>query len=273
MAKTVLITGCSSGVGNATATAFLDEGWTVYATARNTDDIESLAEAGCETAPLDVTDEDGISDVVDRVIEEQGQIDCLVNNAGYGQFGPVEDTPTELLHDQFDVNVYGPHRLMRAVLPEMRERGEGTIINVSSVSGRVSTPGMGAYCGSKHALEALSDALRSEVDEYDIDIVLVEPGPVATSFGNRMNDELSKLDRSDAYDAIYTFYEDMEIFGGQSPVAIPSEVVAETILEAGVSPNPNSRYPAGAFGTLAIKTRFLPDSVRDWTYQQILRLL
>lgn len=273
MEKTVLITGCSSGIGHTTATAFLDEGWTVYATARDTDDIESLAEAGCETAELDVTDEDSISAVISRLVDEQGQIDCVVNNAGYGQFGPVEDTPTELLHDQFDVNVYGSHRLTRAVLPEMRERGEGTIINVSSVSGRVSTPGMGSYCASKHAIEALSDALRSEVEEHGVDVVLVEPGPVATSFGERADAELKTLDNSGAYDAVYTFYEDTNIFGGQSPVAIAPEAVAETILEAGVSPNPDARYPVGAFGTLAIKTRFLPDSVRDWTYRQIRRLV
>ncbi len=273
MDKTVLITGCSSGVGHATATAFLAEEWTVYATARNTEDIESLADAGCETASLDVTDADSISAVVDRILEEQGQIDCLVNNAGYGQFGPVEDVPTELLHAQFDVNVYGPHRMVRAVLPEMRERGDGTIINVSTVVGRVGVPGMGSYCGSKHALEAMSDALRVEVEESGIDVALVEPGPVSTEFADRADTELAKLDQSDAYDAVYTFYEDTELFGGQSPVAVSPDDVAETILEAGVSPSPDARYPVGAFGTLALKTRYLPDGVRDWAYQQLLRLL
>ncbi|UPM42368.1 SDR family oxidoreductase [Halocatena salina] len=273
MDKTVLITGCSSGVGRATATAFLEEEWTVYATARNTEDIESLADVGCETAPLDVTDEDSITAVVDRILDEQGQIDCLVNNAGYGQFGPVEDVPTELLDAQFDVNVYGPHRLVRAVLPSMREHGTGTIVNVSSVVGRVSVPGMGVYSASKHALEALSDALRSEVEDDGVAVSLVQAGPVSTEFADRADSELSKLDQSDTYDAVYTFYEDTEMFGGQSPVAVPPETVAETILEAGVSPNPDARYPAGSFGTLALKTRFLPDGVRDWVYRQLLRVL
>lgn len=273
MDKTVLITGCSSGVGRATATAFVAEEWTVYATARNTEEIESLADAGCETASLDVTDEESVSAVVDRILEEQGQIDCLVNNAGYGQFGPVEDVSTELLNAQFDVNVYGPHRLVRAVLPAMRERGAGTIINVSSVTGRVTVPGMGAYSGSKHALEAMTDALRVEIESDDIDVALVEPGPVATEFADRADTELTKLDKSDAYDAVYTFYEDTEVFGGQSPVAVSPDEVAETILEAGVSPNPNARYPVGPFATLALKIRYLPDSVRDWAYRQLLRLL
>lgn len=271
MDKTVLITGCSSGVGRATATAFLEEEWTVYATARNTADIEPLADAGCETASLDVTDESSVSVVVDRVLEQEGQIDCLVNNAGYGQFGPVEDVPTDLLSAQFDVNVHGPHRLVRAVLPSMRERGEGTIVNVSSVAGRVAVPGMGSYSASKHALEAMSDALRAEV--ADVDVALVEPGPVSTEFADRADDELEKLDQSDGYDAVYTLYEDTEVFGGQSPVAVSPDDVAETILEAGVSPNPDTRYPVGPFGTLALKTRFLPDSVRDWAYRQLLRLL
>lgn len=273
MAKTVLITGCSSGVGNETARAFLDEGWTVYATARNTDDITSLEEAGCEIASLDVTDEEEISAVVDRVIDEHGRIDCLVNNAGYGQFGPVEDVSTDLIEAQFDVNVYGPHRLTRAVLPHMRERGEGTIINVSSAAGRVSVPGMGTYCGSKHALEAMSDALRSEVDAHGVDVALVEPGPVSTSFADRANDELKKLDQSDAYDTVYRFYEDSEVFGGQTPVAVSPAKVAETILEAGVSPAPSARYPVGSVSILADKTRYLPDSIRDAVYRQLLRLL
>lgn len=273
MDKTVLITGCSSGIGHAAATAFLDEEWTVYATARNTEDIEALADAGCETAQLDVTDEDSITAIVDRLLDEQDQIDCLVNNAGYGQYGPIEDVPTDMMKAQFDVNVYGPHRLVRAVLPAMREQGAGTIVNVSSVAGRVGVPGMGSYSGSKHALEAMSDALRTELAEHGIDVALVEPGPVSTEFADRADSELGKLDRTDAYDAVYTFYEDTEVLGGQSPVAVSADEVAESILDAGVSPNPDARYPVGPFATLALKTRFLPDGVRDWAYRQLLRLL
>jgi NAD(P)-dependent dehydrogenase (short-subunit alcohol dehydrogenase family) len=273
MAKTVLITGCSSGVGHATAQAFLEDDWTVYATARDTDDIAALGDAGCETTELDVTDEESISDGVSHILDEEGRIDCLVNNAGYGQFGPVEDVPTDLVEAQFDVNVYGPHRLTRAVLPHMREREEGTIVNVSSVAGRVTVPGMGTYSGSKAALEAMSDALRTEVEAHGVDIVLVEPGPVETSFAERANNELDKLDSSEAYGAVYRFYEDSEVFGGQSPIAVTPEAVAKTILEAGVSPDPAARYPVGPFGTLALKTRFLPDSVRDTAFRFLRRVL
>ncbi|MFB6092045.1 MAG: SDR family NAD(P)-dependent oxidoreductase, partial [Haloquadratum sp.] len=188
--ETVLITGCSSGIGRATARAFLEEDWRVYATARNPADVETLGEAGCEIATLDVTDRDDVDRVVDRIVDEAGHVSCLVNNAGYGQFGPVEDVPTDQVHRQFDVNLYGPHRLVRAVLPQMREQGEGTIVNVSSVAGRVSFPGGGVYAGSKFALEAMSDALRNEVDEYGIDVVVVEPGPVESNFDDRVEREI-----------------------------------------------------------------------------------
>lgn len=266
--RTVVITGCSSGIGRATARAFLDADWTVYATARDEDDLEELAEAGCHTAELDVTVDEDVEAVIDEVVDETGRIDCLVNNAGYGQFGPVEDVPVEAVHDQFDVNVYGPHRLIREALPHMRDQGEGTIVNLSSVAGRISTPGMGVYSGSKFALEGLSDALRAEVDAYGIDVVLVEPGPVATNFEERAATELDRgLDRSGAYDSIYSFYEDQQLFGGTSALASEPEAVADVILEATCSPNPDARYPVGQVAKYSLLSRLLPDRVRDTVFR------
>ncbi|MFD1511970.1 SDR family oxidoreductase [Halomarina rubra] len=273
MAKTVLITGASSGIGRATARAFLHEDWTVYATARYPADIADLADRGAETAALDVTDETQVRAVVDRMDEEQGRIDCLVNNAGYGQFGPVEDVPTDLVHEQMDVNLYGPHRLIKAVLPHMRERGEGRIVNVSSVAGRFATPGMGVYSASKFALEALTDALRNEVEPHGIEAVLVEPGPVETQFADRAEDELDVLDRSGAYETLYKLYDDGTTFGGSSPVAVRPIDVAEVIVEASVVPEPEARYPVGAFADLSLKARFLPDRVRDAVFGLLGRLL
>ncbi|MFB6134139.1 MAG: SDR family oxidoreductase, partial [Halanaeroarchaeum sp.] len=173
MERTVLITGCSSGIGRATAQAYLDEDWTVYATARNEADLGALDEMGAKTRELDVTKPAQCRAVVDEVVDEQGRLDVLVNNAGYAQFGPLEDVPPRDLHAQFDVNVYGPHRLIRAALPHLRGAGEGTIVNISSVTGRIATPGMGAYAGSKFAIEAMSDALRAEVAQFGIDVVVV----------------------------------------------------------------------------------------------------
>lgn len=272
--KTVLITGASSGIGREAAKAFLDDdGWTLYATARDTDDIADLGEAGCNTAELDVTDEDQVRQVVERVISETGRIDALVNNAGYGQMGPIEEVPTEVVNEQFDVNVFGPHRLTRAVLPHMRERERGTIVNVSSVAGRVAHPGGGVYCGSKFALEAMSDALRSEVEPFDIDVALVEPGPVNTTFSETVAARTETLERSGAYDWFYSVIEDTQLIGGGGFGSVEAKEVAETILEAANSPNPKPRYPVGQFGKLSSLARLVPDPIRDALFGVVRRFV
>ena len=264
---TVLITGCSSGIGRATARLFREEGWRVYATARDTDDIADLAAIGCETAALDVTDGRAIRDVVERIIEEAGRIDCLVNNAGYAQYGAVEDVPVRDLARQFDVNVYGPHRLIRAVLPHMREAGDGTIVNVSSGAGRTVHPLGGVYSASKYALEALSDALRPEVAGQGIDVVLVEPGPVDSDFIDRAANETNDLQRTPAYDGFYRFYDDVIALGGAGPLSVDPEAVAVVIVDAGRSLNPSPRYPVGTVARVWMATRFLPDRLRDLVFR------
>ncbi|WP_135851664.1 SDR family oxidoreductase [Halorussus salinus] len=267
MTETVLITGCSSGIGRETAHAFLEDGWEVYATARNPADVEALGEAGANIASLDVTDEDDVERVVERMIDEEGRVDCLVNNAGYAQLGPVEDVPVESVEDQFEVNVYGPHRLAREVLPHMRERQTGTIVNVSSVAGRLATPGMGIYNGSKFAVEGISDALRPEVSEYGIDVVLVEPGPVDTAFVERASDEIDGLERSGAYETLYSILDDTEAIGGGGPGAVAPREVAETILDAANLTDPADRYPVGQVAKIAMLGRFVPAKLRDKFYR------
>ncbi|USZ68923.1 SDR family oxidoreductase [Halorussus salilacus] len=266
MTETVLITGCSSGIGRETALAFLEDGWEVYATARNPADIEVLGERGCNIATLDVTDGDDVERVVDRMVDEQGRIDCLVNNAGYAQLGPVEDVPVDSVRDQFEVNVFGPHRLVRAVLPHMRERKTGRIINVSSVAGRLSVPGMGVYSGSKFAMEGLTDALRAEVAEYGVDAVLVEPGPVDTAFTERASDEIEGIERSDAYEKLYGILDDTQAIGGGGPGALPPREVADTILDAANVTDPAARYPVGRVAKVSMLARFIPASARDKFY-------
>lgn len=270
MDHVVLITGCSSGIGRATAREFLDEEWTVVATARDTDDIEDLAERGCETMALDVTKPAQCTNVVAAVVEEHGRLDCLVNNAGYAQFGVVEDVNTRRLNRQFDVNVYGPHRLVRAALPHFRAQENGTIVNVSSGAGRVSLPGMGVYCASKFALEALTDAIRTEVAAMGVDVVLVEPGAVETQFMERAESELEPLDSTGAYDHIYAVYEDYASLDGVFASA-PDEVAA-VVVNAASATEPCARYTVGLGGRLANVARVLPDGVRDWVVRTVVRL-
>lgn len=273
--ETVLITGCSSGIGEATARAFLEADWTVYATARDVDDLADLAEAGCETAELDVTDGDRINAVVDRIVAETGRIDCLVNNAGYAKYAPLEDVPLAELHHQFDVNLYGPHRLIQAVLPHMREREDGTIVNLSSVNGRITHPLGGAYSGSKYALEAMSDALRVEVAGFGVDVVLIEPGPVDTAFDERAESEaVPEEERTPAYDSLYRAFDDAStvIGGGGGVVAVEPEEVAAIILNAASCTDPAPRYPVGSFARVALLGRFLPDPIRDTAYRFMAKL-
>lgn len=282
MQQTVLITGCSSGIGRAAAHMFLEADWRVYATARNPADIETLGERGCQIATLDVTDDDDIDRVVDRIEDESGSVSCLVNNAGFGQFGAIEDIPTSQVHRQFDVNLYGPHRLIRAVLPKMRENEAGTIINISSVAGQVSFPTGGVYAGSKAALEAMSDALRNEVAPYDIDVVIIEPGPVETAFPDRAArefqdetkensraDDTQQIERSGAYESLYELLTDTKLVGGGGFGAVSAERVAEDILDAASSTSPQPRYQTGATARVGVLARFVPSTWRDTLYQKL----
>jgi NADP-dependent 3-hydroxy acid dehydrogenase YdfG len=183
VSKTVLITGCSSGIGEATARRLAGHGWTVYASARRPESIEHLASAGCKLLQLDVTDEASMRAAVDTVEREQGAVGVLVNNAGYSQGGPIEQVPLESVRRQFETNVFGLIALTQMVLPAMRDQRWGKIVNIGSMGGRLTLPGGGLYHATKHSLEAISDALRFEVRGFGVDVVLVEPGLITTEFG------------------------------------------------------------------------------------------
>jgi short-subunit dehydrogenase len=176
----VLITGCSSGIGRAAALRLHDAGFTVYATARRTDALTDVASRGLRTVALDVTDENSMTQAVAAVEADAGPVGVLINNAGYGLYGPVEQVPMAEIRRQFETNFFGLVRLTQLVLPGMRRRGRGRILNVSSMGGRITLPGGAFYHASKYAVEAFSDALRMEVAQFGIDVVLIEPGPVKT---------------------------------------------------------------------------------------------
>ena len=179
----VLITGCSTGIGRATAEKLVDDGWNVYATARKTDAIADLAERGAKTMALDVTDEKSMSGAVSEIEAKEGSIGALVNNAGYSQSGAVETVPIDSVRRQFETNVFGLMRMCQLVLPGMRGARAGRIVNVSSMGGKLVFPGGGVYHATKHAVEALSDALRWEVKGFGIEVVIIEPGLIKTQFG------------------------------------------------------------------------------------------
>jgi NAD(P)-dependent dehydrogenase (short-subunit alcohol dehydrogenase family) len=181
--EAVLITGCSTGIGRETARYLASDGWNVYATARKPDAIEDLKEAGCKTLACDVTDEASMKSCVEAVEDTEGAIGSLVNNAGYSQSGALEEVPLDAVRRQFETNVFGLLRMCQLALPGMRRRGSGTIVNLSSMGGRLTFPGGGVYHATKHAVEALSDALRFEVAGFGVRVVLIEPGLITTNFG------------------------------------------------------------------------------------------
>ena len=268
--RTVLITGCSSGIGNATARRLAAAGWAVYATARRPDSIADLAEAGCKTLALDVTDEASMAATVERVEAASGPIGALVNNAGYSQSGAVETLPIERLRAQFETNVFGLVRMCQLVLPGMRRAGFGRIVNISSMGGRLTFPGGGAYHGSKYAVEALSDALRFEVRGFGVDVVVIEPGLIKTRFGETAASSLgaaggpagegSEADEDDPYAGFNAAVGAATVGAYEGPLARLGggpEAVAKVIQRALEARNPRPRYKVTASARLIMGQRKL----------------
>ncbi len=271
--KVVLVTGCSSGIGRATALRLRQAGWEVYATARRVAAIADLAQAGCHTLPLDVTDEASMEQAVRAIEAEHGAVGVLVNNAGYSESGPVEEVSSERLRRQFETNVFGVHRLVQLVLPGMRAQGYGKIVNLSSMGGRLTFPGGGAYHASKHALEALSDALRFEVKGFGIDVVVIEPGLIRTAFSETavggMTAALAKPGPYEAFNlAVARTTKEAYEKGMLSHLAGGPEDVARTIERALRARRPKARYPVTASAHAMLLQRAL---MPDWAWDVFLR--
>lgn len=195
--RAVLITGCSSGIGRASALRLVRLGWTVYASARRLESIADLADAGCHTLALDVTDEESMHAAVAAVEQAHGAVGVLINNAGYSQSGAIETVPMEAVRRQFETNVFGLVQLTQLVLPKMRAQRWGKIVNLGSMGGRLTFPGGGYYHATKHALEAISDALRFELRGFGIDVVLLEPGLITTEFGEAATASMADIEGTD----------------------------------------------------------------------------
>jgi NAD(P)-dependent dehydrogenase (short-subunit alcohol dehydrogenase family) len=267
--KSVLITGCSSGIGHATAEHLAARGWTVYASARSTETIADLGERGCKTLALDVTDEDSMQAAVASVEDAEGAVGALVNNAGYSQSGALETVPMERLRAQFETNVFGLMRMCQLVLPGMRRRGAGKIVNVSSMGGRLTFPGGGAYHGTKHAVEALSDALRFEVRGFGIDVVVIEPGLIKTRFGETAAGSIGAAEAvsDDPYAEFNAAVRSATAEVYQGPLARLGggpETVARAIERAISSRRPKTRYKVTPSARLIlVQRRLLPDRAWD----------
>jgi len=256
MERTVLVTGAASGIGEATARRFGANGWRVYATDLDADEVD----AGDVALTLDVTDDGDAEEAVDRVVDETGRLDCVVNNAGNPLAGAVESTDAEDARAQFDVNLHGPHRLANAALPQMREQGDGTVVNMSSVLGRVSLPGVGTYCASKCALEALSDALRVEVAPFGVDVVLIEPGGVDTGFEEGVEDD---LDLDGPYADLHRGLRDRADSLMSGVLASSPDDVAEKVVDAAEADEPKARYTVGPASKPIVASSYLPSRLRD----------
>jgi NAD(P)-dependent dehydrogenase (short-subunit alcohol dehydrogenase family) len=265
--RAVLITGCSSGIGHATAERLAGNGWTVYATARDADKLSDLAEKGCKTLSLDVEDEESMKAAVAEVEQAEGAVGVLINNAGYSQSGAVESVPMDKVRKQFETNVFGLVRMTQLVLPGMRSQKWGRIVNLSSMGGKLVFPGGGYYHATKYAVEAISDALRYEVKGFGVDVVLIEPGLIVTNFGGTAagsigngsgdGDDYEKFNEA-VGKATAEIYE-----GPAAKLGGPPEAVAKVIDKAISSKRPKPRYTVTPSAKLLMAQRRLM-SDRMW---------
>jgi len=267
MNKVILITGASSGIGKTTAMMLREAGNTVYATARGVNNMQELSDAGCKLLSLDVTKEEDIKAAVKEIIKQDNKVDVLINNAGFGLYGAVEDIPIDDARAQFEVNLFGMARLTQEVLPHMRKAGSGRVINISSMAGKMYTP-MGAwYHASKHAVEGWSDCLRIELQQFGIDVVLIEPGIIKTNFAS-MTKALSRYSGKSAYAKLAkAMIKSIESSYAANGSGSEPEVVATTIDKAINSTKPKTRYITGRNARLFIYTR---KSVSDRIFDKIL---
>ncbi|NUT36754.1 MAG: oxidoreductase [Hamadaea sp.] len=243
--KVAIVTGASSGIGEATARHLQQLGYTVYAAARRVDRMTALHHDGIRIKRLDVTDDASMTAFVGEVIAETGRIDALINNAGYGSYGAVEDVPLAEARRQFDVNVFGLARLTQLVLPHMRRQGGGRVVNVSSIGGKIYEPLGGWYHATKFAVEGLSDSMRVELAPFGIDVVVVEPGAIRTEWGGIAADSVLEVSGQTAY------ADQAQLIGGMltamenNRMVSPPEVIAKAIGKAVTARRPRTRYAVG----------------------------
>lgn len=264
--RVALVTGASSGIGEATARQLLEAGWQVYAGARRVERMASLAAAGARLLALDVEDDASMRAAIDRLIGEAGRIDALINNAGYGSYGALEEVPLEEGRRQFEVNVFGLARLTQLVLPAMRARRSGRIVNITSIGGKIGEPFGSWYHATKFAVEGLSDSLRMELHPFGIDVVIIEPGAIKTEWNGIARDGLLRHSGDGPYRDGAREHVRMMASADQGALPSPPEVVARTIVDAVQVARPKTRYAVGGgAGMILFLRRLLSDRAFDAT--------
>jgi NAD(P)-dependent dehydrogenase (short-subunit alcohol dehydrogenase family) len=270
-AQVALVTGATSGIGEAAAKALRDRGYIVYAAGRRLDRLAALAGDRIIPLELDVTDDASCVAAIETIIAAQGRIDLLVNNAGYGALGAIEDTDLAEGRRQFEVNVFGPFRLIQLVLPHMRAQRSGRIVNVSSIGGKVWSLLGAWYHGTKFALEGMSDSLRLEVAPFGIDVVVIEPGAIATEWGGIAADNVKRVSGSGPYAADARGVA-ANLRGNSERSSAPASVVADAIVTAATTRRPKTRYAIGTNARPAlIAKRILTDRGFDAIARRIAR--
>ncbi|MGW6198743.1 oxidoreductase [Kribbella sp. NPDC055110] len=263
-----LVTGASSGIGEATALELAKAGYTVYAAARRVERMAHLTSSGIRPIPMDVTDDASMQAGVEKILAETGHIDVLVNNAGYGSYGAVEDVPLDEARYQFEVNVFGAARLVQLVLPQMRAQRSGKIVNITSMGGKIHTPLGAWYHATKFALEAISDCLRLELKPFGIDVVVIEPGGIKTEWADIAAGKLRAASATGPYALQGNAVADSLSSESNQRRASAPELIARTIAKAVRARKPNTRYAVG-FGAKPLI--FLRDVLPDRTFDAVVR--
>ena len=243
MNKVALITGASSGIGKETAKLLVQRGYIVYGAARRTEKMQELKQLGVKLLAMDVTGEDEMVSGVNQILQAEGRIDVLVNNAGYGSYGALDDVPMSEARYQFEVNIFGMARLTQLVLPHMRKQRSGRIINISSIGGKLGEPHGVWYHATKYAVEGLSDSLRMELKEFGIDVVIIEPGAIITEWASIAREHMLKTSGNTAYGELTHKHANM--FARADKAGSKPIVVAKTIVRAITSARPKTRYATG----------------------------
>ena len=265
MSKVALVTGASSGIGMETTKLLVKQGYTVYGAARRLEKMQELKQDGVKLLEMDVTNEVSMVNGINEILKAEGRIDVLVNNAGYGSYGALEDVPLSEARYQFEVNIFGMARLTQLVLPHMRDQHSGRIINISSIGGKLGEPHGAWYHATKYAVEGLSDSLRMELKEFGIDVVIIEPGAIITEWAGIAREYMLKTSGSTAYGELTRKH--VKMFERADKTGSKPIVVAKTIVKAITVSRPKTRYATGGGAKMIL---FVKSILSDRMFDKLL---